>query len=296
MAIGTAKILGYDIMENFKQPFRSSSIAEFWRRWHIALQSWFRDYLYLSLGGNRVTRIRWYCNIMVVFVLSGLWHGASWTFIIWGSLHGIFMCVGTAVKEVRGKIADIIFGPSGRVPALAVIGGGFAVMILGYFIPLRWYGPDPHHLVYLEQIALIAAGLVMTALGFFKGFRGQGLPSFRKTASIFLIYNLVAVSFTFFRAARAADAWYAITHMFQSKQVLKLSQWFVGDFRKYEFAIIVLMIITLGILDTVQGRGELRKSFARLSWPLRWFLYTFIVVGILVFGSLSQSKFIYFNF
>ncbi|TXE12999.1 MBOAT family protein [Seonamhaeicola algicola] len=90
IAIGSAKVMGFDLMENFKRPYFSKSIAEFWRRWHISLGGWFRDYLYFPLGGNRVKKIIWYRNIMIVFLLSGLWHGASWNFVIWGALHGVF--------------------------------------------------------------------------------------------------------------------------------------------------------------------------------------------------------------
>lgn len=88
IAIGTAKIMGFDLMDNFRQPYLSQSVREFWGRWHISLSTWFRDYLYIPLGGNRVTLVRNLINLMVVFVVSGLWHGAGWNFVIWGALHG----------------------------------------------------------------------------------------------------------------------------------------------------------------------------------------------------------------
>lgn len=89
IAIGSAKLLGVDLMDNFKTPYLARSISEFWQRWHISLSTWFRDYLYIPLGGNRAKLLRWSVNILIVFILSGLWHGANWTFIIWGALHGI---------------------------------------------------------------------------------------------------------------------------------------------------------------------------------------------------------------
>lgn len=91
IAIGTARILGFDLMENFRQPYLSQSIREFWRRWHISLSTWFRDYLYIPLGGSRVPLMRNLVNLMIVFTVSGLWHGAKWTFVLWGALHGAFM-------------------------------------------------------------------------------------------------------------------------------------------------------------------------------------------------------------
>ena len=89
IAIGTAKLFGIEIMSNFKFPFLSRDIGEFWRRWHISLSSWFRDYLYIPLGGSRNGVIKSLRNIIIIFIVSGLWHGANWTFIIWGMIHAI---------------------------------------------------------------------------------------------------------------------------------------------------------------------------------------------------------------
>ncbi len=89
IALGSAKLLGIDIMDNFKTPYLSKSISEFWSRWHISLSTWFRDYVYITLGGNKVSLPKWTFNILVVFAISGLWHGASWTFVVWGLLHGL---------------------------------------------------------------------------------------------------------------------------------------------------------------------------------------------------------------
>ncbi|MEO0581018.1 MAG: MBOAT family O-acyltransferase [Bacteroidota bacterium] len=91
IAIGAARVMGYDLMENFRTPYLSKSIREFWSRWHISLSTWFRDYLYIPLGGNRVPQVRWFLNLFIVFVVSGFWHGANWTFLIWGALHGSYL-------------------------------------------------------------------------------------------------------------------------------------------------------------------------------------------------------------
>lgn len=93
IAIGSARVLGYRLIDNFKGPYFSKSIKEFWRRWHISLSTWFRDYLYIPLGGNRVGQTKLYRNLIIVFLITGLWHGANWTFIAWGVFHGIFLIV-----------------------------------------------------------------------------------------------------------------------------------------------------------------------------------------------------------
>ena len=106
IAIGSAKILGFDLMDNFRQPYFSRSVREFWQRWHISLSTWFRDYLYIPLGGNRVSFIRNLLNLMIVFIISGLWHGANWTFIIWGTLHGIYIVVETIYSKVQDSMQN----------------------------------------------------------------------------------------------------------------------------------------------------------------------------------------------
>lgn len=104
IAIGSAKVMGFRLMDNFRQPYFSCSIAEFWRRWHISLSTWFRDYLYVPLGGNRKGTARKYANTMIVFLVSGLWHGASWTFVIWGFLHGAFQVIGQITRPYKEKV------------------------------------------------------------------------------------------------------------------------------------------------------------------------------------------------
>jgi len=107
IAIGIAKVMGFELMENFKRPYFSKSIGEFWRRWHISLSTWFKDYLYIPLGGNRVGKIRNYFNLFVTFLVSGLWHGANWTFVLWGALHGIYSIFGRILVPLRKKLVAV---------------------------------------------------------------------------------------------------------------------------------------------------------------------------------------------
>jgi alginate O-acetyltransferase complex protein AlgI len=101
IAIGSARVLGFKLMENFDRPYAAASITEFWRRWHISLSTWFRDYLYLPLGGNRVSRAKGYRNLLITFAISGLWHGAAWTYVIWGVLNGVYLVVERLTKPAR---------------------------------------------------------------------------------------------------------------------------------------------------------------------------------------------------
>ena len=110
MAIGLAETLGFHFKENFNLPYCSSSIREFWRRWHISLSTWFRDYLYIPLGGNRKGTVRTYINLIIVFFATGLWHGAQWNFVIWGLYHGLFLILERVLppKKRAGSILSRI--------------------------------------------------------------------------------------------------------------------------------------------------------------------------------------------
>ena len=111
IAVGSAKLLGIELTRNFRQPYLSGSIREFWHRWHITLSSWLKDYIYIPLGGSRVSKLRHKLNIMVTFLASGLWHGANWTFVVWGGLHGAFQAVESLIsaKPKKKNVFNIIF-------------------------------------------------------------------------------------------------------------------------------------------------------------------------------------------
>ena len=115
IATGCARIMGIRLMKNFDRPYSASSIKEFWSRWHISLSGWFKDYLYIPLGGSRRSPVRNMLNVFIVFLVSGLWHGANWTFVIWGALHGIYRVIGTlTIKKRNALISRIGLSPDSR--------------------------------------------------------------------------------------------------------------------------------------------------------------------------------------
>ena len=160
MAIGLGKLFGFDFLENFRYPFISSSISEFWRRWHISLGSWFRDYLYIPMGGNRVNKPRFLLNIFTVWFLTGFWHGAEWNFVVWGLYFAVLLLIEKwFLAEFLQKnrviahlyvlfftaISFAIFSGSGLEEALSRVGGmfgagGLPLTSLSFWYQLRNYG------------------------------------------------------------------------------------------------------------------------------------------------------------
>ncbi|MBU1119520.1 MBOAT family protein [Patescibacteria group bacterium] len=133
IARGVARVLGFQLVLNFKQPYFAKSISDFWRRWHISLYEWFKDYVYIPLGGNRVVKWRWYYNIIFTFLLSGLWHGAAWTFVIWGVVHGVYLVVSNSTVDIRKKCVSL-FNMS-KFPRLYAL---FQIGVVFFLVCFAW--------------------------------------------------------------------------------------------------------------------------------------------------------------
>jgi len=156
MAIGLGLMLGFVFPKNFDSPYRSQSITEFWHRWHISLSTWLRDYLYVPLGGNRKGPLRTYVNLFIVMLLGGLWHGAAWTFVVWGAVHGALL----ALERLRGKSAVY-----GAVPAPARMVLTFAIVLVTWVF---FRAPDmPHAVAYLGD--MVGAGARHPGAGLLAG-------------------------------------------------------------------------------------------------------------------------------
>jgi D-alanyl-lipoteichoic acid acyltransferase DltB (MBOAT superfamily) len=151
MAIGLSRIMGVDLPLNFNAPYKARSIIEFWRRWHISLSTFLRDYLYIPLGGNRLGEVRRYLNLFVVMMLGGLWHGAGWGFVIWGGLHGAYLICNHAIRDLR-LVA--------RLPAVLVDKGGWGLTFLATTVAWAFFRADgPGSALYLLQSAAGAHGV-----------------------------------------------------------------------------------------------------------------------------------------
>ena len=163
MAIGLGRMMGFDFIENFNYPYLSKSVAEFWRRWHMSLGSWFRDYVYIPLGGNRVSRMRWVFNILTVWMLTGLWHGAAWNFVLWGLLYAVFLLLEKWIPGLQKLPSPLCWGYTMLVVILGFVlfnastlsqaGGDLAAMFGMAGLPLV----TKHTLYCLRSFAVLLA-------------------------------------------------------------------------------------------------------------------------------------------
>ena len=157
IAIGTAKCLGFKLMQNFNHPYLSLSVKEFWRRWHISLSSWFSDYIYIPLGGSRCSKVKHYRNLMITMLTSGLWHGANWTFVCWGGLHGLYLVCNSYYSKLTKK----------RVFAPKLL----RILFTFSFISLAW--------IFFRANSIIEAFTIISEIITDHGplFKGDGIPS-----------------------------------------------------------------------------------------------------------------------
>lgn len=148
IARGAARVMGFSLMQNFHQPYFATNIRDFWQRWHISLTSWFKDYLYIPLGGNRKGTIRQYINILIVFCISGLWHGAGWHFVAWGLLHAGYQIVGNVKNQIKKNI-DFPVKSTMQYSFSQKLGKGIVTFILVDFAWVVFAADNLHHAYYI---------------------------------------------------------------------------------------------------------------------------------------------------
>lgn len=233
MAIGAAQVMGFKLMKNFDRPYLSKSISEFWKRWHISLSTWFRDYLYISLGGNRVSQSRLYFNLMLTFLISGLWHGANWTYVIWGGLNGLYLIIEFILTKPFTNAVNYL--KINRFPFI---------------------------------------------LNVFKGL---------------ITFNLICITWVFFRAKSVSDASYIISHLFKDFTLKGVfSKLAVA---KFDLQIIAFSLLILMLVEWLQRGTSLRNWLTVKPLYVRWSVYVFLGVAILLLGAYEQNQqFIYFQF
>ena len=229
IAIGSAQVMGFKLMTNFKRPYFAKSVSEFWKRWHISLSTWFSDYLYISLGGNRVSIPRWYFNMFFVFLVSGIWHGANWTFIIWGALNGLYL--------IFALIKNRLLKPSEK-----------------------------------SRPKIVKSGI--------------------NSINILITFILICLSWVFFRANSAHDAFIIIRNMFKINMPFYSGGW-IQIF--YGFAGLIFLIY-IEFKQEFYFDIETRLPLNSFSIVRNYAFYSMLFLAILIVGVFDSGHFIYFQF
>lgn len=232
IAVGLAKILGIDLMINFDRPYFSKSVSEFWNRWHISLSTWFRDYLYFPLGGNRCKTSRWCFNIMVTFLISGIWHGANWTFVIWGGLNGFFILMSHLTKNLRQEILKII--PMQKFPFFQK---AFQVSVTFVLVSFAW--------IFFRANHVQDAGYIITHM--FSGLDGLSVHYVKES-----IHQLGMNRSDFLIAIFSLGFLLSVEMLLRKKSLYELLQAKPQWLRWSAYYAIGIFILTLGVFSKTQ--------------------------------------------
>jgi D-alanyl-lipoteichoic acid acyltransferase DltB (MBOAT superfamily) len=290
VAIGSAQVMGFRLMPNFRRPYFASSLGELWRRWHISLISWFRDYLYIPLGGNRVPTWRRYINMIIVFTLSGLWHGAQWTFVIWGSMNGVMLIISRMTQRGRDWLREKVFGGVARIPAATyfVLSAALAALALWGGITGVIGGVAPRIAAGVLGMLLLVLGVIRTRDSVY----AKLIENIKKLWMVFVTFHLFVLGAVFFRSKSVADAWYILTH-FPGTNVGAMNL----NFDFIQMSVMLLLVLVLNVIHLIQEqRGSIRDLLRpRPAW-IRWILYVCLCTGILMLGVRGTQQFIYFRF
>lgn len=301
MAIGLALLMGFQLPENFRTPYQSASIQDFWRRWHISLSTWLRDYLYISLGGNRRGKLRTYINLMITMLLGGLWHGASWVFVIWGGLHGMALAVDR-----------FLAGQSSWWKKLLVRAGSIWLLVLAIIQTVLYWrlAHDQIDVFTYRQmsqanlnLSLIWAGcLLLAILGDYVW--NAVLPSDTKDRwsrwiSVFLVFHFVCLCWIFFRSGAAANTLspteitYAVLGQIGNNLHWELAPEIISGYPG------VVLLIALGLLLhflPAKWDHKVERLFVRLPAVAQAFILFVVIWIVIQTASAEVVPFIYFQF
>jgi Predicted membrane protein involved in D-alanine export len=219
IAVGCAKIMDIDLMTNFDTPYFSGSVTEFWRRWHISLSTWFKDYLYIPLGGNRVSTPRWIFNQMVTFTVSGIWHGANFTFAVWGILNGLYIVISRFLQPIKKKLGSILH--TEKIPRISK---GISIIVTFSLISFTW--------IFFRANNFSDAFYVISNMFKSTSFDFSLIPEFRAWIAVFA--SILLLSIEGILKSKKVTSWYI-----KAPTLIRLSS----------YAILLAIIVIFGAYD-----------------------------------------------
>jgi D-alanyl-lipoteichoic acid acyltransferase DltB (MBOAT superfamily) len=273
IAIGSARVMGFRLMNNFRQPYFSRSIGEFWHRWHISLSTWFKDYVYIPLGGSRVTKHLQVRNLLITFLLSGLWHGANWTYVVWGGLNGCYLAMGTFLSRICHAGLD----PASRL----------------------------HLYVWQKKTTnFFKVGPPQAEVRPWVAFFGSLTTIFQTL----ITFALICLTWVFFRAENIGSAIHIIGQIFTGWDAIPegitraefYRQYIFMGKSDYDFYWALTGIIGLLVVEYCYIKGYVTRMLSAenlfLRYTLRWFLIATALLLIIIFAKTDAQQFIYFQF
>lgn len=220
IAIGAARTMGIELMENFRRPYFATSVADFWRKWHISLSTWFRDYVYFPCGGSRCSKPKMYRNLMITFLLSGLWHGAAYNFILWGGYHGVNQILGRMLQPTKDKVRNLLhIGDESNVLRVLDIIMTFSLVAYGWML---FYAPDMQFIVDVT-----------------KGYFNFGMPYIHQTTIFFFGIGFAILLMKDFKDEYLSDKINALGQKYPRMTV-------ACNYLKY--ALLSILIVWIGVL------------------------------------------------
>ncbi len=297
MAIGLALLMGFYLPENFRKPYQAISVQDFWRRWHISLSTWLRDYLYISLGGNRKGKFRTYLNLMVTMLLGGLWHGASWVYVVWGGLHGLGLALDRALQSV-GKVFQ---NPALRSYCLLLVIHLIVYPLLYTNFQSGALEQEQYLTYFLGNTFTLALWTGLLLLGYLGDLlkRPWVTYSFSGYISVFFVFNFVCLGWVFFRSGAVGAAMppltTTLTVLGQIMSTFTLSS-VPGIIAAYPQ---VIFLIVLGfVLHFVPERiyFYLENRYTQSPILLKSFSLAFVIWLVIQTASSDVVPFIYFQF
>lgn len=220
IAIGTAKVMGYNLMENFRRPYFAVSVADFWRKWHISLSTWFRDYVYFPCGGSRCNKMKTYRNLMITFLVSGLWHGAAYNFILWGGYHGLNQVFGKLLTPFKKNIRNVLhIGDNSIIRKFFDVVCTFCLIAYGWML---FYAPD-----------------IQFIIGVTKGYLHLGSPYIHQTTIFFFIFGFAILFMKDFKDEYLTARILSLKYKYPRMTIL---------FHYVMFAVLAILIVWIGVL------------------------------------------------
>jgi D-alanyl-lipoteichoic acid acyltransferase DltB (MBOAT superfamily) len=264
IALGSAQVMGIKLMKNFDHPYFSKSIPEFWRRWHISLSTWFRDYLYLPLGGNRTSTPRWVFNILITFLISGLWHGANWTFVFWGALHGLYVVIFRFTDNFWNQVSASI-----KMARFRRLTNAISRLFTFLLVTYAW--------IFFRANNISDA--IFISRGLFTGWETYTLQS-------------MTVILEGYKAIQSGGGYQLVNAFFSTLAPL------TAEPRSF-IAITALSLFILLFVEIKQYQGNFLQEINLQPTPVRLVLYSLLITITLIFGTAytgTQQPFIYFQF